>query len=247
MAAAAGAADVQLGGARPPGMEARMNERIARWFCWVGTLLSLGILAILTVDTHRQVNARAYSETPDSHVVDGKRAWHRHNCNDCHTILGFGSYYGPDLTKVYWRRGEEGIRRAVRTPEQVTTWRSMPHLGVTDQELADLVAFLRWTGEIDTHGWPPQDRRQPVAAAGAAAGDPMTVFRENGCYDCHRMGSVGGELGPDLTKVGSRLPYETIDALLVEPRSVNARAVMPAPGLPDPERQSLARFLAGSK
>lgn len=224
-----------------------MNERVARWFFWVGSLVSLGIFLALTVDTHRQVNALAYSSPLDPHVVAGKRAWHRHNCNDCHTILGFGSYYGPDLTKSYWRRGAEGIRIAVRTPEKVTTWRSMPHLGVTDAELEDLVTFLRWTSEIDTHGWPPQDRR--VSATAATPHDPegAAAFRENGCYACHQMGSAGGALGPDLTHVGSRLSYEIIDAILTAPKSVDPLALMPAPELAPPQRTTLARYLAAAK
>ncbi len=30
-------------------------------------------------------------------------------CNDCHTILGFGAYYAPDMTKAYFRLGENNI------------------------------------------------------------------------------------------------------------------------------------------
>ncbi|MGQ9834912.1 MAG: c-type cytochrome [Thermoanaerobaculaceae bacterium] len=35
----------------------------------------------------------------------GKRAFEKYNCNDCHTILGFGGYYAPDLTRAYQRLG----------------------------------------------------------------------------------------------------------------------------------------------
>lgn len=224
-----------------------MNERVARWILYVGTVTSLGLFLALTVDTHRQVKALSHADKLDARAVAGKRVWHRYNCNDCHTILGFGSYYASDLTKVYWRRGEDGIRRAVRTPEQVTTWRSMPHLAVTDQELTDLVAFLRWTSEIDTHDWPPQDRRLRAKAGGVARGMSRgaTLFRENGCFDCHTLEGVGSMLGPDLTNVGSRLSYETIEAVLTKPQSVKPGAVMPEPGLPAEERDALARFLKG--
>jgi nitric oxide reductase subunit C len=225
-----------------------MTQRAARWILFLGTLSSLGLFLALTVDTHRQVYALSHADKLDERVVAGKRAWHRYNCNDCHTILGFGSYYGPDLTKVYLRQGAEGITRAVRTPEQVTTWRKMPHLPLRDEELGDLVAFLRWTGEIDTHDWPPQDRRLHASVGRAAVlgvGAGANLFRERGCFACHRLDGTGGLLGPDLSHVGARLPYETIDAVLTAPRSVNPHAMMPAPGLLPEEREELARFLAG--
>jgi nitric oxide reductase subunit C len=31
----------------------------------------------------------------------------------------------------------------------------MPQFNLTDQELDDMVAFLKWTGEINTANWPP--------------------------------------------------------------------------------------------
>jgi nitric oxide reductase large subunit len=71
----------------------------------------------------RQIAALTHADRLSETVVDGKRVWHKYNCNDCHTILGFGSYYGPDVTKVHWRRGGDGIKAVVRDPEQYTTWR----------------------------------------------------------------------------------------------------------------------------
>ena len=31
----------------------------------------------------------------------------------------------------------------------------MPQFNLTDEQLDDLVEFLKWTGEIDTESWPP--------------------------------------------------------------------------------------------
>ena len=44
-------------------------------------------------------------------------------------------------------------------------------------------------------------------APGIAGGstDPMTLFRAAGCVGCHKIGSEGGAVGPDLTRVGARL------------------------------------------
>ncbi|HTN66313.1 MAG TPA: c-type cytochrome, partial [Burkholderiaceae bacterium] len=49
--------------------------------------------------------------TPDKiafgsyNAVEGKRVFQSYNCMGCHTIVGNGAYFGPDLTKVYERAG----------------------------------------------------------------------------------------------------------------------------------------------
>ena len=91
------------------------NKKGAKWIFWIGTLSSLILFLVLTVDTHRQVKVLTHAENLSEQVVQGKRVWQKYNCNDCHTILGFGGYYAPDMTKVYTRIGKEGIRQTVKT------------------------------------------------------------------------------------------------------------------------------------
>lgn len=227
-----------------------MSTMTARWIFYLGTLVSLVIFLGLTVDTHRQIETLTHADKLTEQVVTGKRVWQKYNCNDCHTILGFGSYYAPDMTKVYWRRGSEGIKAVIRAPEQFTTWRKMPHLNLTDRELEDLVAFLQWTSEIDTQDWPPQDQkfRSTMGRAVALGVSPgATLFQAKGCFACHRLHGTGGLVGPELTHIGSRLTYETIEQILTDPRSVNPKATMPTPPLSHEEREELGHFLAGLK
>jgi nitric oxide reductase subunit C len=229
-----------------------VNWKFAKLIFYVGTFVSLAIFLVLTVDTHRQVETLTHADKLSPEVIAGKRVWHKYNCNDCHTILGFGSYYAPDMTKAYWRLGDEGIKRIVREPEKYTTWRKMPHFAVTDEELTNLVAFLKWTSEIDTNEWPPQDqkhnpdllaRRRPAAVvAGLSPG--AALFQEKGCFTCHRLNDTGGAIGPDLTHVGARLPQATIVKILNDPRSVKPDAIMPPTALSAAETEALARFLA---
>lgn len=75
----------------------------------------------------------------------------------CHTILGEGAYYAPELTKVYERRGE-GYIKTVLTSK--TPWsprgRKMVAYGFSEQEANDMIAFLKWIGETDLNGFPPK-------------------------------------------------------------------------------------------
>ncbi len=227
-----------------------MSQKTAKWIFYVGTLISLTLFLGLTVDTHRQVRTLTHTDRLDEDVVAGKRVWHKYNCNDCHTILGFGGYYAPDMTKVYWRRGEAGIKAVVRTPEQFTTWRKMPRVPMSEPEQTALVAFLKWTSEIDTHDWPPQDaklRRTASAAGGIGVTPGATLFKDKGCFACHRLYDAGGALGPDLTHVGARLDRQTVERIMENPQGVNPKATMPAPVLTHEERDQLADFLTGLK
>ena len=90
--------------------------------------------------------------------------WERNACIDCHTILGEGAYFAPELGNVWVRYGgrddPEGAREALKAwiqsmPTGIEGRRQMPHFDLTDQELDDLASFLEWTSKIDTQGWPP--------------------------------------------------------------------------------------------
>src|SRR3989338_32165 len=97
-------------------------------------------------------------------VDHGKLTMHAKNCMDCHTILGNGAYYAPDLTKAwldpYW--GSRGVREElmvafIKDPTDKihnSLGRRMPNLGVTDTEAHAVVAYLKWMSTIDTNGFP---------------------------------------------------------------------------------------------
>ncbi len=72
-----------------------MSKKAAFWFFLIGTLSSAALFLVLTFDTHRQVKVLTNADRLSDEVVAGKKVWEKYNCNDCHTILGFGGYYGP--------------------------------------------------------------------------------------------------------------------------------------------------------
>ena len=97
-------------------------------------------------------------------VSHGKMTVQAKNCMNCHTLLGNGAYYAPDLTKAwldqYW--GSSDIRENqmvefIKDPSNKlhnSLNRRMPNLGVTDEEERAVVAFLKWMSAIDTNGFP---------------------------------------------------------------------------------------------
>jgi nitric oxide reductase subunit C len=100
---------------------------------------------------------RTHEEKLTVQVASGKWIWQKHNCNDCHTILGIGGYYAPDVTKVMRYRDSTWLAAFLKDPQKV--WpaaRKMPNLHLSDQEVGDLNAFLTWVNTIDTNNWPPK-------------------------------------------------------------------------------------------
>jgi len=99
----------------------------------------------------------------------GKLTSQAKNCMDCHTLLGNGAYYAPDLTKAWldpmWEKTmpamtgkktkEEAMVEFLMHPDKYPTHaRMMPNLGITKKEAMGLVAFLKHMSSIDTNGFP---------------------------------------------------------------------------------------------
>jgi nitric oxide reductase subunit C len=82
-----------------------VTKRAARLFFFISTLLSALIFTVLTIDSHRQFPKLTNAAAIDEHVIAGKHVWHRQNCTNCHTLLGEGAYYAPDLTRRSPRSG----------------------------------------------------------------------------------------------------------------------------------------------
>ena len=98
-------------------------------------------------------------------VRKGKLTIQGRNCMNCHTLLGNGAYYAPDLTKAWLDQmwGTEGVREELMynfLKDPVTYARSfgsgrkMPNLDLTDEETRSVIAYLKWMSSIDTNGFP---------------------------------------------------------------------------------------------
>lgn len=233
-----------------------MTKKTAFWIFVAGTLSSGVLFLWLTWDTHQQVDALSHVDKLSDQVVAGKKAFEKYNCNDCHTILGFGAYYAPDLTKVVRRVGEDGIRFRVKSPEKAfdASWRKMPNQKVSDAEIESLIAFFTWVGNIENGDWPPQDSKQRLSrgeermVAGAGVSPGAAVFKARGCMNCHALHGAGGTFGPALDAIGRKLSLEQIEHYILDPKAVNPKALMPAQkDLSDKELEAVAGFLANLK
>lgn len=133
-----------------------LSKSQAKLFFLGGTAVTFGVFLFLSWKTlSDEVPKRTHEENLTAQVVNGKTIWESNNCMGCHTILGEGAYYAPELTKVHERRGEAYIKAVLMSK---TPWsprgRKMVAYGLSEQEANDVVAFLKWIGETELNGFP---------------------------------------------------------------------------------------------
>jgi nitric oxide reductase subunit C len=236
-----------------------VTKRGARAFFVGSTLVSALIFVALTIDTHRQMPALTNAAAIDATVIAGKDVWHRNNCINCHTLLGEGAYYAPDLTQITAQRGEAYLREFLKNPSRFYSEerdrRLMPTLPLTDADITGLIAFLGWVSKIDTQGWPPRPilvkgSAVPGANVGgpvpsAASADPIELGRvafnstPPGCSACHSVAPNVNIVGPTLSGISS-----TAGARLRDP-SYHGRAKDPAAYIRESIVDPNAHVLAG--
>ena len=226
-----------------------LTKSQARLFFVVGTIFFSAIFLALTADTLRQIPERQNSDRMTESVVRGKMIWDDNNCMGCHTILGEGAYYAPELTKVVDRRGEEWIRIFLRDPEAMYPGkRRMVQYDFSEDQITDVIAFLGWIGEIDTNGFPPEpDLKADVVVASATVTADRPAYFDSVCIACHAVGGEGGVVGPALDGVATRIEPAELDRWLADPNAVKPGTAMPNLGLSDDQRGELVAWLSTLK
>lgn len=131
-----------------------LSKKQARAFFLGGTLVTFLVFIGLTVYSLSPAQDQSHSENITPAVARGKQLWESNNCMGCHTILGEGGYYAPELTKVYERRGENYIKAALMSP---VPWqpngRKMVAYKMSDDQASDLVEYFKWIGNINLNGF----------------------------------------------------------------------------------------------
>ena len=137
-------------------MSETFTKSMARNIFYGGAVFFFLLFLALTFDTVSNLPKRDHRENITDSVVRGKHIWETRDCVGCHTILGEGAYFAPELGNVYKRRGGDFIKAWIKAqPTGTPGRRQMPQFNLNDQQLDDVVNFLKWTSEINTNNWPP--------------------------------------------------------------------------------------------
>ena len=135
------------------------TKSMARNIFYGGSVFFFLLLLALTYQTHEAWPERDNHENLTDQVRHGKELWEVNNCVGCHSLLGEGAYFAPELGNVYQRYGNstEAIKAFIqsRPKEGIPGRRSMPQFNFDDEELEAIAQFLKYTSGINTNDWPP--------------------------------------------------------------------------------------------
>lgn len=147
-------------------MTERFTKAAARNIFFGGSLFFFVVFIALVALSHNYILTTGTNvATLTDSVARGKHVWEKHSCINCHSILGEGAYFAPELGNVWVRYGgdkdDDGASTALKSwmrsqPSGIEGRRQMPQFNLSEQELDDLVSFLKWTNSINTQNWPPK-------------------------------------------------------------------------------------------
>ncbi len=144
-------------------MADNFTKGMARNIYYGGSVFFFLLLVGLTFDTMLELPKRDHRENITEEVANGKHLWEKNNCIGCHSLMGEGAYFAPELANVFDRYGD-GDEAQFETflqswmaiqPLNVPGRRQMPQFNLTQEQVHDIAQFLIWTSRIDDNGWPP--------------------------------------------------------------------------------------------
>ncbi|MDO6479271.1 c-type cytochrome [Shimia thalassica] len=144
-----------------------MTKSMARNIFYGGSLFFIIIFLGLSIHSHRYiVTTSTNAETLTESVAAGKKVWEDKACINCHSILGEGAYFAPEVANVMTRWGvadyPEGAFDMLKgwmdaQPTGIEGRRQMPQFNLSDEEVQNLTDFFLWVETIDAQGWPPNE------------------------------------------------------------------------------------------
>ncbi|MES9862330.1 MAG: c-type cytochrome, partial [Candidatus Thiodiazotropha sp. 4PDIVS1] len=93
-------------------MAQTFTKEMSRNIFYGGTAFFFLLFLALTFDTHLALPDRDRRELLDPNtergqmIALGKKVWEENDCIGCHTLLGEGAYFAPELGNVYQRFGK---------------------------------------------------------------------------------------------------------------------------------------------
>ncbi len=194
----------------------------------IGTgLAAMAGIAFLTWQGARSPLLNPLTER-DPQAQEGHRLYLELRCAYCHAIGGKGGTVGPDLARIAGAADHDFLVRHFRNPQATTPGSVMPRMNLLEDEIQALTAYVLSLG-----------------GGAAFTKDAPRLFAAS-CATCHKIGSEGGEIGPDLSTIGQVREAAYLRRYIADPAQLNPSSAMPGfkGDLTDVQIEDLARYLA---
>jgi mono/diheme cytochrome c family protein len=179
----------------------------------------------------------------------GRSLLSRYGCVNCHTVRMLDGRVmkatddPPSLSHIADKTTREWIYAWLKDPQAYAATSTMPNFKLSDNDARDVSAFL-----ISNSTPQPGDTEALSAKASSDPAAGASLYGESFCASCHAVQNaagnlVGGDVGPELTRVGSKVKPEWLQAWLRNPRAYDAQTAMPHYRFNDSQVATLAGFL----
>lgn len=205
-------------------------------------------------------------QTPQ--LARGRQLLSKLNCQGCHKMQGIErpAMLGPDLSSIGAKVSREWIYKWLKEPRTIVDKDGnvtvngyeteeeprMPKFRLSESELRALTAYL---GVQKAKAIAPYRISPAVVAAWSK--NPELIpqgelrFRQMFCTTCHplavtRAGEtklIGGDIGPELTKVGSKVNPDWLIAWLRDPEAYLPHTRMPRYGWSDDDLYKVTQYI----
>ncbi len=130
-------------------------ERLGK-FMVIFAIVIIVILTPLSIDPARNPNPEKVVYK-GSTALDGWRVAMDYNCMGCHTIVGNGAYYAPELTYIARKAGNGDAIKSLISAYSGTSY--MP-FQLSDKEINALTAWMLYLKDLNTNNWPPMETNE---------------------------------------------------------------------------------------
>lgn len=167
----------------------------------------------------------------------GRAMLAHYGCVHCHRLTSpegrtmAGTDDPPPLKHIAAKTTREWIFAWIKNPQAYATTATMPNFQLSDDDARDISAFLI---SQSTPYTTEAIKLPPVPATDDAAAlqQESSTYGESFCASCHAMQNaagllVGGDLGPELTRVGSKVKPEWVAEWIRDPKVYDPDTRMP--------------------
>jgi mono/diheme cytochrome c family protein len=149
----------------------------------------------------------------------------------------------PSLSHIADKTTREWIYAWLKDPQAYAATATMPSFKLIDDDARDMSAFL-----IANSTPQPGDTATLAAKVSSDPAAGASLYGESFCASCHAVQNaagnlVGGDVGPELTRVGNKVKPEWLQAWLRNPRNYDEETAMPHYRFNDSQVATLSGFL----
>jgi len=188
----------------------------------------------------------------------GRKMLAQYGCVHCHTVKRpdgtaiSATDDPPSLSHIADKTGREWIYAWLKDPQAYSTTATMPNFKLKDEDARDISAFLIANSTPASLKVLPAslDESKKVKDDAALQTKAASLYGESFCASCHAVQNaagnlVGGNVGPELTRIGSKAKPEWLQAWVRNPHDYDPGTAMPHYRFTDEEAGLLTGFLMG--